>query len=202
MSDKPRVVSEQQCPEHLRANRSALAQWFGRSVLKLFGWRVEGRIPNVERLLIIGAPHTSNWDFVYAMATILGLNIRLLWLAKHTIFKPGVRWFMEWLGGIPINRSKPQDVVANVARYVERERGIVIALAPEGTRKRVDKWKNGFLRMAEATDCTIFMIGLDFVGKRVVLGETFEPTGDHEADLATIMEHYKRYNGKFPDRET
>ena len=111
MGDKPRVVCGQQCPEHLRANRSALAQWCGRSVLKLFGWRVEGRIPNVERLLIIGAPHTSNWDFVYAMATILGLNIRLRWLAKHTIFKPGVRWFMEWLGGIPINRSKPQDVV-------------------------------------------------------------------------------------------
>jgi len=109
---------------------------------------------------------------------------------------------MEWLGGIPINRSKPQDVVANVARYVERERGIVIALAPEGTRKRVDKWKNGFLRMAEAIDCTIFMIGLDFAAKRVVLGETFEPTGDHEADLAAIMAHYKRYNGKFPDRET
>ena len=202
MSDKPLVVSEQKCPEHLRANRSAFAQWFGRSVLKLFGWRVEGQIPNLQRLLIIGAPHTSNWDFVYAMATILGLNIRMHWLAKHTIFKPGVRWFMEWLGGIPVNRSKPQHVVANVADLVERERGIVIGLAPEGTRKKVDKWKNGFLRMAEATGCTIFMIGMDFAGKRVVLGDTFEPTGNHEADLAAIMEHYKRYNGKFPERET
>jgi len=144
MSDKPLVVSEQQCPEHLRANRSAFAQWFGRSVLKLFGWRVEGQIPNLQRLLIIGAPHTSNWDFVYAMATILGLNIRMHWLAKHTIFKPGVRWFMEWLGGIPVNRSKPQHVVANVADLVERERGIVIGLAPEGTRKKVDSGKMAF----------------------------------------------------------
>jgi 1-acyl-sn-glycerol-3-phosphate acyltransferase len=201
MSEKPLVVSEQQCPEHLRANRGSFAQWFGRTVLRIFGWRVDGQIPNLKRLLIIGAPHTSNWDFVYAMAAILGLNIRLRWLGKHTIFKPGVLWFMEWLGGIPINRSKPQDIVDNVARLVERENGIVIGLAPEGTRKKVDKWKTGFLRMAEATDCTIFMIGLDFARKRVVLGESFEPTGDHEADLAAIMEHYKRYNGKYPERE-
>ena len=200
MSDKPLVVSQQQCPEHLRANRSAFSQWFGRTILKLFGWHVEGQIPNLKRILIIGAPHTSNWDFVYAMATILGLNLRLRWLGKHSIFKPGVRWFMKWLGGIPINRSKPQDIVKNIAKLVEREKGIVIGLAPEGTRNKVEKWKNGFLRMAEATDCTIFMIGMDYLGKRVVLGDSFKPTGNHEADLASIMDYDQRFNGKHPDK--
>ena len=200
MSDKPLVVSQQQCPEHLRANRSAFSQWFGRTILKLFGWHVEGQIPNLKRILIIGAPHTSNWDFVYAMATILGLNLRLRWLGKHSIFKPGVRWFMKWLGGIPINRSKPQDIVKNIAKLVEREKGIVIGLAPEGTRNKVEKWKNGFLLMAEATDCTIFMIGMDYLGKRVVLGDSFKPTGNHEADLASIMDYYQRFNGKYPDK--
>jgi 1-acyl-sn-glycerol-3-phosphate acyltransferase len=201
MSKKPMAVSQEQCPVHLRANRGAFAQWFGRSVLRLFGWRVEGQIPNLKRILIIGAPHTSNWDFVYAMAAILGLNIRLRWLGKHSIFKPGVRWFMDWLGGIPVNRSEPESIVENVTKLVERENGIVIGLAPEGTRKKVTKWKTGFLRIAEATECTIVMIGLDFADKRVVLGDSFEPTGDHEADLAAIMAHYKRYNGKYPDKE-
>jgi 1-acyl-sn-glycerol-3-phosphate acyltransferase len=200
MSKKPLTVSEEQCPEHLRAGRSAFAKWFGRTVLRVLGWRVEGQIPNLKRLLIIGAPHTSNWDFVLAMGAILGLNIRLRWLGKHTIFKPGVVWFMEWLGGIPINRSQPQDIVGNVAKLVERDNGIVIGLAPEGTRKKVEKWKTGFLRMAEATDCTIFMIGLDFPKKLIVLGDIFEPTGDHEADLAAIMKHYKRYTAKYPDQ--
>ena len=107
---------------------------------------------------------------------------------------------MKWLGGIPINRSKPQDIVKNIAKLVEREKGIVIGLAPEGTRNKVEKWKNGFLRMAEATDCTIFMIGMDYLGKRVVLGDSFKPTGNHEADLASIMDYYQRFNGKYPDK--
>ena len=201
MSEQNTVVSEKQCPEHLRANRSAFSQWFGRSILKVLGWRVEGQIPNLERILIIGAPHTSNWDFVIAMATALGLNIRLRWLGKHTIFKPGAVRLLKWLGGIPVNRSKPLDIVSHILNLVERERGIVIALTPEGTRKKVDKWKTGFLRMAEAIDCNVFMIGLDFAGKRVVLGEIFEPTGDHGTDLTAIMKYYKRYNGKFPNQE-
>ena len=200
MSDKPLVVSQQQCPEHLRANRSAFSQWFGRTILKLFGWHVEGQIPNLKRILIIGAPHTSNWDFVYAMATILGLNLRLRWLGKHSIFKPGVRWFMKWLGGIPINRSKPQDIVKNIAKLVEREKGIVIGLAPEGTRNKVEKWKNGFLRIAKKNNCVIQLGALDFANKRIVLGKLFEPTGDNEADIAAIIDYYQQFTGKYPDQ--
>lgn len=157
MSSKPVIVSQDMTPVHLRANRSAFAMWFGRTILRVLGWRVEGEIPNLERILIIGAPHTSNWDFVYAMAAILALNIKLRWLGKHTIFKPGVTWFMEWLGGIPVNRSKPESIVDNVARLVEKDKGIVIGLAPEGTRKKVETWKTGFLRIAEAIDCKILL---------------------------------------------
>ena len=89
------VVSQEQVPHHLRGNRSRLSRWLGRSVLKIMGWRVEGSIPDLKRFILIGAPHTSNWDFVLAMAAILGLNLRMRWMAKHTIFKPGVVWLME-----------------------------------------------------------------------------------------------------------
>ena len=202
MKKKPELISQEHVPDHLRGNRGYFSQWVGKTVFSFFGWSINGRIPNEERIIIVAAPHTSNWDFILGMLVIIGLNAKIKWIGKHSIFKPGVKWFFKWLGGIPVNREKPASLINNVADIVEKQKGLMIGMAPEGSRQKVDKWKTGFLRMAEATDCKIFMIGLDFVGKRVVLGETFEPTGDHEADLATIMEHYKRYNGKFPDRET
>lgn len=200
MSKKQVSVSQDQTPVHLRANRSAFAQWFGRTVLDVFGWRVVGELPNLERVLVIGAPHTSNWDFVYAMAAILGLNLKLRWLGKHTIFKFGVTWFMNWLGGIPVNRSKPESIVDNVARLVERDKGIIIGMAPEGTRKKVEKWKTGFLRISKALDCPLFLVGLDFPNKLIVLDKLFYPTGDNDADIATLKAFYGKYTGKYPDQ--
>ena len=113
-----------QVPLHLRGNRGVFARWFGRSVLSLFGWRVDGSIPDVKRILIIAAPHTSNWDFVFAMAAVLAINLRIRWLCKHTIFKPGVIWFMECLGGIPINRADPKGIVEGVVELSKKELGL------------------------------------------------------------------------------
>lgn len=200
MTKKQVSVSQDQTPVHLRGNRSAFAQWFGRTVLDVFGWRVVGELPNLERVLVIGAPHTSNWDFVYAMAAILGLNLKLRWLGKHTIFKFGVTWFMNWLGGIPVNRGKPESIVENVARLVERDKGIIIGMAPEGTRKKVEKWKTGFLRISTALDCPLFLVGLDFPNKLIVLDQLFYPTGDNDADIATLKAFYGKYTGKYPDQ--
>ena len=200
MTKKQVSVSQDQTPVHLRANRSAFAQWFGRTVLDVFGWRVVGELPNLERVLVIGAPHTSNWDFVYAMAAILGLNLKLRWLGKHTIFKFGVTWFMNWLGGIPVNRGKPESIAENVARLVERDKGIIIGIAPEGTRKKVEKWKTGFLRISTALDCPLFLVGLDFPNKLIVLDQLFYPTGDNDADIATLKAFYGKYTGKYPDQ--
>lgn len=193
------VVSEDQVPLHLRANRSRLSCWFGRSVLRLFGWRVEGEIPNVKRLLIIAAPHTSNWDFVFAMAAILGLNLRIRWLGKHTVFKPGVKWFMDWLGGIPIDRGNPRQLVEHVVGISNRENGVAIGLAPEGTRAKVTQWKSGFLRIAELTDCSIVMVALDFEQRRFVIGDVFQPTGDNQRDIETIKIFYSGFKGKIPE---
>ena len=107
---------------------------------------------------------------------------------------------MEWLGGIPVNRGQPESIVDSVARLVAKDKGIVIGLAPEGTRKKVATWKTGFLRIADAIDCKIFLIGLDFPNKRIVLDQMFEPTGDHDADIAALQEFYSRYEGKYPDQ--
>ena len=122
-------ISEEQCPEHLRTNRSRLTRWFGRTLYRAIGWNLEGNIVNSERVLIVAAPHTSNWDFVFGIFAILGINARLRWLGKHTIFKPGVTWFMRWLGGIPVNREKPDAVMGYVEEAVEKDKGVIIVVA-------------------------------------------------------------------------
>jgi len=200
MAKKLPTFEDNLVPQHLRANRSVFTRWFGKAFLRFFGWRVEGSIANAERLLITAAPHTSNWDAVLGIAAVLGLNIRLHFLGKHTIFVPGLKWFMRWLGGIPVNRQNPEGVIDNVNQLVEKHEGIVIVIAPEGTRKKAERWKTGFLRIAEASNCQIQMGALDFKHKRIVLGDLYQPTGDHQADIANIKQWYSQFQGKFPDQ--
>lgn len=189
-----------QIPKQFVGRRNKFSRWLGVTVLKILGWRIEGKIPNLKRLIVIGAPHTSNWDFVLAMGTILGLNLRMRWMAKHTIFKPGITWFMEWLGGIPTDRNTPRMVVDHVARLAEKENGVIIGLTPEGTRKKVEKWKTGFLRIAKALDCPILMVGLHFPNKIITLGEVFYPSGDNDSDLINIKNYYEQFRGRHPSQ--
>ena len=200
LEELPNIISQDAVPEHLRAKRNRFSRWLGFSVLKLMGWNIKGVIPNLKRFIVIGAPHTSNWDFILAMAFILGLNLRLRWMAKHTIFKPGIRWLMMWLGGIPTDRTNPKLIVENVAKIAKKERGVIIGLTPEGTRKKVIKWKTGFLRLAKTLDCPILMIGLDFPSRMIVVGALFHPTGDNDADLAFIRNYYSQFEGKYSDQ--
>ncbi len=200
MTPSPPSVEQDQVPVQLRASRGRLSRWTGRAFFTLSGWRLVGEIPDVKRCLLIGAPHTSNWDFVLAMASILALNLKMRWLAKHTIFMPGVSWFFEWLGGIPTNRNEPNTIVDKVAGIAEREGGVVIAITPEGTRKKVVKWKTGFLRLAQTLDCPILMVGLSFSTKQVVIGELFTPTGDNDQDLVFIRRYYEQFDGKYPEQ--
>jgi 1-acyl-sn-glycerol-3-phosphate acyltransferase len=200
MATKRPTVHQDQTPEHLRANRGIFSRWLGRTVLRILGWRVEGQIPDLKRLLVIGAPHTSNWDFVLAMATILGLNLRMRWLAKHTIFKRGVVWFMEWLGGIPTNRTQPQQIVERVARLAQKGKGVVIGITPEGTREKAAKWKTGFLRIAKSLDCPILMVAINFPTKTIIIGDLYHPSGDNHYDLAAIKQYYNQFQGIHKDQ--
>ncbi|MDB2480913.1 1-acyl-sn-glycerol-3-phosphate acyltransferase [Porticoccaceae bacterium] len=200
MSRQVIPVSQEQVPEHLRTNRSAFTRWFGRTFYRAIGWNLEGNIADAERVMIVAAPHTSNWDFVFGISVILGINARVRWLGKHTVFKFGVTWFFRWLGGIPVNRAQPDSVMGYVDEAVAKDNGLILVVAPEGTRKKTEKWKSGFLRIAKKNNCVIQLGALDFPNKRIVLGPIFEPIGDNEADIAAIIEYYQQFSGKYPDQ--
>ena len=195
MSKKVIRISESQIPERLRGSRSIFLRKIARFGINFSGWAIKGEVPDEERIIIIAAPHTSNWDFVLAMLAIFGLNIKLRWLGKHSIFKPGFKSFFKWLGGIPVYRDNPSTLIENVVEIVKKEKSIVIAMTPEGTRKKIKRWKTGFVRIAKQTQSKILLISIDAPNKSIGIGKIFNPTGDNEKDLAFIQNYYKSFTG-------
>ncbi len=176
---------------------------FGRVLLRLSGWQVRGHFPAEKRLMIIGAPHTSNWDFVVACFGILALGLRVsVMMKKEAFFWPCKRLFTH-LGFIPIDRQQAQSVVAQMATWYEQHEQCWIGITPEGTRAKVDNWKSGFLRIAYQAGVPVLMVGLDFPSKSIVLvPELFYPSGDHDADLTIIRAFYAdNFVGKNADRQ-
>jgi len=195
------MAKEEQTPEHLRSNRSKISQWIGRAVLKSMGWKVAGSIPNEKRILIVAAPHTSNWDFVIGMGALLGLNAKIRWIGKHTLFKPGISWFFRWLGGIPVNRKNPASLIEDVSNMIKKDRGLMIGVAPEGTRKKINRWKTGFLRIAKTTQSKILFISIDAPSKTIKIASTlFTPTEDKENDLEFVKSYFRNFKGINPDQ--
>ena len=169
---------------------SLLSRALGRSVLSLLRWRIEGVMPDIPKCVTIVAPHTSNWDFPVGLAAILALGIDVRWLGKNTIFRPPFRGLLQWLGGIPVDRQAPADVVERaVTAFRERDR-LFLALAPEGTRKKVERWKSGFYRIAQGAGVPILLASLDYRTRVAELGPLFVPTGDYAADLEAMQSRF------------
>ena len=198
LSKKIIRISENQIPERLRGSRSKILRKIARFGINISGWTIKGKVPDEERIVIIAAPHTSNWDFILAMLTIFGLNIKVRWLGKNSIFKPGFKLFFEWLGGIPVYRDDPSTLIEKVVNIVKKEKSIVIAMTPEGTRKKVKRWKTGFLRIAKQTQSKILLISIDAPTKSIEIGKIFNPSGNSEEDLAYIQNYYSAFRGINP----
>lgn len=189
----------QPIPKRFIANRFFFFIVISKILLKLFGWNISGQIPDEEKLIAIAAPHTSNWDFVIAMLAILSLDIKVKWLGKESIFKNGTTWFFKWLGGIPVNREKPASLIEDIAKIVEQDSSIIVAITPEGSRRKVNKWKSGFLRIAEITKGKILLISLDFPTKDIHIGEIFIPSGNKEIDIEFVKKYYSSFQGIHPE---
>lgn len=160
-------------------------------VLKAMGWRFEGTVPDRPRVVTIVAPHTSNWDFVVGLAAAFALGLRFRFLGKDTLFRPPLGWFMRWAGGIPVDRQAPEGLVDATAASLRDCPALFLAIAPEGTRRRVDRWKTGFWRIARATDACVWPVAFDWSRRVVALGPPFDVSADMDADLLKLQSGFK-----------
>jgi 1-acyl-sn-glycerol-3-phosphate acyltransferase len=181
-------------------NRSInpVSRAFGRAVLALAGWRIEGSVPEPRRYVACIVPHTSNWDFVIGYAAKLAIGVDANWLGKHTLFRWPLGPMLRAMGGIPIDRSAAHGFVEQAADWFRRKPELVLGIAPEGTRRRVDRWKTGFYHIAREADVPIWPVALDWGAHTVRLGPLFAPTGDADADLDALQDFFRRVHGKYP----
>lgn len=177
---------------------NTVSRALGRVALRLFGWTIDVHLPPEPKLVIAAAPHTSNWDGFFAVATILALGLRIHWFAKDSLFRGPFRGILVWLGGVPISRDKARGVVEQTVDVFAAKERIYIAVAPEGTRSRAPVWKSGFWQIAAATGTPIVTAYLDYATKRVGTGPTLYPGGDYAADLARIQAFYRGITPKNP----
>ena len=184
--------------EKLPKRGGKLLQRIGRFPLKLAGWQLEGDIPNVSQIVIIAAPHTSNWDFVIGMAVVLALGLRLYWMGKHTLFRTPLAPLMYWLGGIPVNRHAARGAVNQIATEFKKRPQFILAIAPEGTRKQVTQWKTGFYYIALQASVPILPVTINYHKKAVQICPPFAPSGNIERDLPILKSYFSSEMGKKP----
>ena len=186
-------------PEALPRRGNFLSRLVGRFVLKLLRWEICGDPPSKEKFVAIAAPHTSNWDFVIGMAVIVGMGLDVHWLGKHTIFRPPFGPFFCWLGGIPVNRDAHVGVVEQTVQLFQNHSKMILGLSPEGTRRKVEKWKTGFYHIAEKAQVPILLVALDYSCRAVRFGPLLFPSGDLEKDMEKIRAFYADVKGKRPE---
>ncbi len=180
-------------PDSLPRRGNAISRWLGQTILRLGGWRYQVDFPDTSKFVIAGGPHTSNWDAVWAIAFILSTGLEIHFMAKAEIFPVWAGWFLRAVGGIAVNRSSPEGMVAQmVAGFRSRDKFVLI-VAPEGTRKKVERWKSGFYRIAQAANVPIVLGYLDYPKRIVGIGPAFQTTGAMEADMAAMRAYLESH---------
>ena len=186
-------------PRAPRSNGNALSRAFGRSVLRLGGWRMVGQWPDVDKVVVVVAPHSSVWDAIWGIAAKVGQGLGIVFIGKQEAFVGPVGWLLRKFGGVPVDRSAPGGIVDQVANQMRDAERMWFVLAPEGTRRRVDKWKTGFWKIARRAQVPVFCVAFDYPDKTIHLGPLVELTDDMEADVRRVRALFAGYRGKHRD---
>ena len=190
-------------PSHTQIPRrgGTLAPWIGRWLMMMTGWKFEGTPPDLPRLVIAVAPHTSNWDTVVGVMALWALDLRLSFLAKHTLFVwPASAW-LHSIGGIPVDRSAPHGFVGEAIKAFAGKEQMWFALTPEGTRRKVERFRSGFLHIAAGAGVPVVLVYLDFAKRVVGFGPLLNPSVDVAADLAQVEAFYQTVHGCNPENQ-
>ena len=169
-----------------------------RFILGLAGWQCEGWLPRIPKFVLVGAPHTSNWDLPFTLLMAFAFRARIHWMGKKAIFRRPFKSFFQWLGGIPVERTQSENLVEQSIQHFQRHERLILTIAPAGTRKRVIRWKSGFYHIACGANVPIVLGFLDYRRKAGGFGPLIYPTGNMAADMETIRIFYDGVSGKNP----
>ncbi len=164
-------------------------------LLRLIGWKFEGQLDKTQPCVMIVGPHTSNWDFVIGIIARSALGTNIHFLGKHQLFIAPWGWLFRAMGGSPVDRRKHNNLVDGAAQLFEQHPNYKLALAPEGTRSPVTRWKSGFYHIAMKSNVDIVPVGLDFGRKTIVLSPPMTPTGDIEVEINQLMDFFRSIKG-------
>jgi 1-acyl-sn-glycerol-3-phosphate acyltransferase len=181
---------------------NTLLRGFSVAFLKLTGWKIDGAADAGQtRSVLIAAPHTSNWDLPYTLMVAFTLRLRVYWLGKESLFNAPFGPVMRWLGGVAVDRSKSNNLVAQAAQaLLDADGPIQLIVPPEGTRSKTRYWKTGFYYIAVTANVPIVMAYMDYHRKLSGLGPLFNPTGDVEKDMVAVKAFYAQFKGKNADQ--
>lgn len=178
-----------------RLIRRLLVSWFHRR-----GWTISGSLPPDRKFVIMGASHTSNWDFLVFLGAVHALDRQVHFVGKQSLFKWPLGGFMRALGGVPVDRSAPQDLVSQIVAEFDAHDDFILVIAPEGTRAATKYWKSGFYQIALRAGVPIVCAGPDYPTRRGVFGPVIRPTGDYEGDLAPAFAFFRTLMPRHPER--
>lgn len=189
-------------PDGPPATKTVMGTKVARYLFRAFGWRFEGKIPDVKKAVVVIAPHTSNIDFLILVLAKYSLRIGASYMMKKEAFVwPLKKWFIG-IGGIPIDRSQPTRIVSQVTKQIRDHDKMWFVITPEGTRKKVHKYKTGFARIAHAANVPIVLIGFNYKKKAIVFDQVRMPSGNHEQDAEELREYCRgNFVGRHPDNQ-
>ncbi len=172
----------------------------GRLLLALFRWHIEGEVLDRAKFVMVVAPHTSIYDFFTGLATKLTLGCRSQWLVadRYTWWPLGS--ILRSFGAMPVDRSAHHDLVSKMIQRFNQEDKFILTIFPEGTRRRVEKWKTGFWHIASGADVPIQIVGIDYEKRATIFGPALDPSGNLEADMKEIQAWYRGVKAKHPDQ--
>ena len=165
----------------------------------LIGWESIGDFNYPKKCVVIAAPHTSNWDFLIGRCYGYILGIQVKYLIKSSFFVPVLGALFKWNGGIPVFRNSKSNLVDQIVERFNNTDALILGIAPEGTRSRVEKWKTGFYHIAYKANVPILLLAVDFKHKKIGVINSMKPTGDMDTDMLFIQNQFKNFKGKIPE---
>lgn len=178
-----------------------MLKFLSTKILKLAGWQLNVVLPKEKKFVLIGAPHTSNWDFPLALLTFWTIDLKIYWVAKKQMFWGPLHYLFTFLGGIPVDRKSSQGFIEQIAKRFNQTDELVLTISPEGTRSKTERWKSGFYHIAVTAKVPICLAYVDYSKKTLGFEQVLYPSGDIDADMEIIAKFYNDVKGRRPQNQ-